>query len=573
MKRLGTIRIDASDGEALRRQSFDRHMCWDAGLPRALVDRIWQDPHALLCEGIKLQDKPRCTVVRLEDAAGTFVWKHHNWGTVRRTIKRSFSRSTARKTWSDGIFLSDAGVPTPRPRAFFERRLGPFQRWSYVLTDYVPGTSLYRFMRFERPSREVVLDLARQVAAIWQQLDDLRVWHNDFKTENLLVDPQGKVWLIDLERTRRYRDLEDMRRRQARDAGDLLHPRNWRSDPQAAELFRQEILKTPAAAATLAGPHGGGHPLSRPAPASNRASHLVTVFIPCRNAAETILPCLDSVRDIADEILVADSGSTDDTLRIVRASGGCRIIENACDDEAAFETWAQKHARHRWILRILPDEQLNPDLARQVQDMLATEPQSDGFVIARSIYFRGRRLRHGDFQNDASIRLYRKDAARYQIRDGQVDVCVSSAKTGTLRSRLVFETCPSIEQYLSDMIGAAERAAKDANQKGQRPKRGNALVRAPWQFVRSYILRGGWLDGWAGLHASYLSAFNVYLREAMLWNLQRPAAAKRNAGRESWHELRVFDPRQVAVPNAPERIEEFIAGMEIPPERPVRAAA
>ncbi len=152
----------------------------------------------------------------MDHPAGSFVVKHHNWGTYYRTAKKALARSTARKTWCDGRFLCEAGVPTPRPRAFFEWRLGPFHTSSYALFDYVPGTSLYRLMRFERPSRDFVRDLARQVAAIWQQLDEMGVWHNDFKTENLLVDPHGKVWLIDMERTRRYRNRERMRQRQKR---------------------------------------------------------------------------------------------------------------------------------------------------------------------------------------------------------------------------------------------------------------------------------------------------------------------------------------------------------------------
>jgi (heptosyl)LPS beta-1,4-glucosyltransferase len=564
------LRIHANDGHALHRRSFDRHMCWDADMPRALVDRIWQEPHALLSDGTKLQVKPRCTVVRFEYGDETFVWKHHNWGSIRRTVQRSLSRSTARKTWADGVFLSDGGVPTPRPRAFVERRLGPFNRSSYVLTDYVPGTSLYRYMRFEKPSRAIVLNLAKQVAAIWQQLDELRVWHNDFKTENLLVDPHGKVWLIDLERTRRYSNVDNMRRRQMRDVSDLLHPRNWRSDPQAAEVFRQEILKTPAAIATLAGPHGKGHPLTRPTQASNRPSQLVTVFIPCRNAADTILPCIESVRDMADEILVADSGSTDDTVPIVRACGGCQIIEKTCEDGATFEAWAESHARHRWILRLLPDEQLNPDLGRQVQDLLATEPKTDGVLISSSVHVRGQRLRHSDVQHKPSIRLYRKAAARYENRQGRVEVSIPSEKVGKLRPRLVHELCPNTEQFLTELIRRAERAAGEAFAKGKRPKIRNVLWRAPWKFVKLYLWKGGWLDGWAGLHASYLSAHSAYLQEALLWSMWQPLEARNNAASEIRHELRVFNPALAIMPNAAEPIVPFdpapdltIAGNEL----------
>jgi (heptosyl)LPS beta-1,4-glucosyltransferase len=523
-------------------------MCWDASLPPEFVERIWRDPHALLAEGVTLQDKPRCTVVRLDDPAGSFVWKHHNWGTIRRTIKRSLSRSTARKSWLDGLFLSEAGVPTPRPRAFIERQLGPFQRCSYILTDYVPGTSLYRLMRFGCPAPAMIQDLARQVASIWQQLDDLRVWHNDFKTENLLVDPQGKLWIIDLERTRRYHNVHRMRCRQARDVADLLHPRNWRAHPEAAEVFRRAILQTPAAAATLAGPQGIGHPLSRPVPAVNRSAQLVTVLIPCRNAAETILTCLDSVRDMADEILVADAGSTDHTLDLVREFGGCRILERSSADDASFEAWAQSHARHDWILRILPEEQLNPDLARQVQDKLAAEPREDGFLVSRSFHFRGQRLKFGDFRSDSSIRLYRKDAARYEITDGSVKVRLDSERIGALRSRLVVELCPSLDRYLSDMRSVARQLARRDFDRGLRPKRRHVLLRAPWKFLSSYALRRGWLDGLPGLHASLLSALALYLREASLWDLCQPAALRNGRLPARMHELRVFDPNAASEP-------------------------
>jgi hypothetical protein len=531
-----------SDRQAQRRHSFDRTMFWDASLNRDLVERIWGDPQALLAEGNTLQDKLRCTVTRIDHPAGPFVWKHHNWGSWGRTLRRSLSRSVARKAWLDGRLLLGAGIPTPRPRAFIEIRIGPFKTTSYFLADYVAGTSLYRLMRFAPPPMEVVRHLAEQVAAIWQQLDDLRVCHNDFKTENLLVDPQGKVWLIDLDRLRRCRRVDDVRRRQIRDAGDLLHPRNWRTDPAAAELFRREIVKTPAATAALASPLAAKHPLSRPAPTTNRAEQLITVLIACHNSANTIAACLESVRDTADEILVADAGSTDETLRIVRKFGGCRVIERDGPDDADFEAWAHEQARHPWILRILPEEQLNPELARKVQDMLATEPNEDGFRVGRTHFYRGQRLKLGGYHHDTSIRLYRKQSAHYESRDGRVEVTVNSRKIGTFQPRLFYESCPSIAQRLSAMIQVTVRAAEDADRQGLSPQRWKVLWKAPWQFVRTYFLRGGWLDGWAGLHASCLAAFSVYLREAMHWELANPVAVRRSDATNRWQESMLFDP-------------------------------
>jgi len=517
-------------------------MRWDAGLPHDLVELFWKDPRALLARGTLLQDKPRCAVVRIDHPAGSFVWKHHNWGSLRRTVKRSLSRSTAEKSWSDGHFLAASGIPTPRPRAYAERRWGPFATCSYLLTDYVPGTNLYRLMRFDRPSAEVVDDLARQVAAIWQQLHDLRVSHNDLKPENLLVDPRGKVWLIDMERMRRYPRMERVRQKQILDADDLLHPRNWRADPRAAEVFRQAILRTPSGSETLANPASASHPLLRAVSATNHPSHLVTVIIPCRNAVDTIAACVESVRDMADEILVADAGSTDGTLDVVEELGGCRVITRQCADDVQFEIEASRAARHPWILRLLPNERLNSELGRQVQDTLAAAPKEDGFRIARRLFFRGQLLKFGGFQNDAPVRLYRKQSVRYEMRDGCVEPIVPTERIGRIRARLTCETCARVDDRLNEIIRHAARAAEISVQQGRVPRWRAVLWRAPWQFVRSYFLRFGWLDGWAGLHACRLSAFEVSLRETMLWELGKPDVARGTTVRENSRTLNVFDP-------------------------------
>ena len=72
------------------------------------------------------------------------------------------------------------------------------------------------------------------------------------------------------------------------------------------------------------------------------------------------------------------------------------------------------------------------------------------------------------------------------------------------------------------------------------------MLRAPWEFAKAYFLRGGWLDGWAGLHASFLVAFAVGLRELQLWGLTRPAIVHSTGAREESHNLRVFNPASQA---------------------------
>jgi hypothetical protein len=407
-------------------------MRWDDELPRDLVEQIWQEPDTLITEGELLQDKLRCSVARIDHAAGQFVWKRHFWGNWPRTIGRILSRSVSRQSWCDARFLQAAGVPTPRPRAYLEHRIGPFQWSSYLLTNYVAGTTLYRLMRYVSPTPEYVRHLARQVAGIWQQLDDLCVWHNDLKTENLLVDPSSNVWLIDFEKMRRFGNRQAARRRQAGDAARLLHPRNWRATPWAAELFRLEILKTTAAIQTLSGPLAREHPLARPVPTSNHPSQLVTVLIPCRNDEDTIEACIESVRDMADEILVADAGSTDDTIGRVRRLGGCRIVRRQLNNQIEFERWANRLAQHAWVLRVLPNERLDAELSKQVQDTIAAEPAADGFRITRVDCSQGHHLCQVGFRRDQPIRLYRRDVARFEVSTRGVEVVLETRRIGRL---------------------------------------------------------------------------------------------------------------------------------------------
>jgi hypothetical protein len=110
-----------------------------------------------------------------------------------------------------------------------------------------------------------------------------------------------------------------------------------------------------------------------------------------------------------------------------------------------------------------------------------------------------------------------------------------------------------IEDYLAEMIRRASLAAADARREGRQARRRTVLWQVPWQFIGSYIVRLGWLDGWAGLHASCLTALAVYLRETKLWEMQQqPAAPPRGLVRDTWQPLRIFNPNAAEGVAAPE---------------------
>lgn len=390
------------------RRSLRQTMRWDRDLPADLVERFWRDPRGLLSSGETLQQKSRCIVARIQHAGSDFLLKHHNWGGPIRTLKKSLRRAPAVQCFHDGRFLAAAGFPTPTPRACLQRCVGPIGGASYLLTDFIAGATLYRHLRFDRPSASSVRPLAEQVAALWQQLDDLRVTHNDLKTENFQIDRRGRVWLIDLEKMRRHRGTDELRRRQVIDLGRFFHPRNWRSNPAIAEVFRPQILAT-SAGSELAKTVSANHPLVTPRPVANRTNELVTVLIP--HDGEPTSACLESICDFADEILIDPSLPS-----------------------------AVRRARHPWVLLLLPQEHVSPDLAKEIQDALANQPKVDGFRIERRQIVRGQSDRWRAFRGDWPIRLFRAEVADIIERNSEPEIVLRSKKnTGRLRSKLLYD--------------------------------------------------------------------------------------------------------------------------------------
>ena len=100
----------------------------------------------------------------------------------------------------------------------------------------------------------------------------------------------------------------------------------------------------------------------------------LTCLVPCKNEAANIEACIESFREIADEVLIADSGSTDETKEIVRALGGCKLIEREFVNYADFKNWAIPQATNEWVLIVDADERITPELAAEIRALLENPP-------------------------------------------------------------------------------------------------------------------------------------------------------------------------------------------------------
>ena len=265
----------------------------------------------------------------------------------------------------------------------------------------------------------------------------------------------------------------------------------------------------------------------------------LTVLVPCKDEAKNIRPCIESLRSVADEILVADSGSTDATLDIVRSLGGCRLIQREYVHSADFKNWAIPQAKHPWILVVDADERVTPALAAEIRQVLSTGPRHDGYRINRDNYFFGHPIRHGICHDDAPLRLFRRDY-RYQDRRVHADVVMPSGNVGRLQARFEHYTVWTVESYLKTLDRYTTCAAQDKHDHGRHASVLSTLLHAPLKFFQTYILHRGFLDGWAGLQVAILSAFYVAVKNAKLWEFEHALA---QPDPESKVGLHLFDPQ------------------------------
>jgi glycosyltransferase involved in cell wall biosynthesis len=245
----------------------------------------------------------------------------------------------------------------------------------------------------------------------------------------------------------------------------------------------------------------------------------LTVLLTCKNERANIGPCLDSIAALADELLVADSGSTDGTLEYVRSRGDCRIIEREYRTAGDFKNWAIPQASHEWVLILDCDERVTPQLAAEVQQLLAGQPKYDAYWMGRANHLMGHRVRYTDWARDRLVRLFRRDLGRYEGPSDHGNVVVPTGKYGAIQTPLDHYTLWSWETYLRKFDRYTRVQAEQWHAEGRRPSYRRMFISPPLRFFRDFVVHRGFLDGMVGLQISWMSAFYTFMKQARLWEL------------------------------------------------------
>jgi glycosyltransferase involved in cell wall biosynthesis len=236
------------------------------------------------------------------------------------------------------------------------------------------------------------------------------------------------------------------------------------------------------------------------------------------NEERDLPQALDSLRGVADEIVVIDSGSTDRT-RAIAEQAGARVICHPFRQFDEQRNFGASQAVHEWLLVIDADEVLSGELREALAAWKRNPPERAAYWITRKPKYLGGWIRHSGWYPDSIIRLYRRDRGRYV---GALHEAVQTeGPVGRLPGHLLHYTMRSLAEHYTKIDAFTTRAAEDLYARGRRRWRGGMWVGAPWTLVQRFVLQLGFLDGYRGALIAWTSARYVWMKYRKLGVLAR----------------------------------------------------
>ncbi|MDY0152346.1 MAG: glycosyltransferase family 2 protein [Candidatus Cloacimonas sp.] len=238
-----------------------------------------------------------------------------------------------------------------------------------------------------------------------------------------------------------------------------------------------------------------------------------------KNEAHNIARCLNAL-GWANEIIVLDTGSTDNTAELCKNLGAKLFYLDNWEGFGKAKQAAVELAQYPWVLSIDADEVVSPELQQAIQTTINKADSYVGYRIKRSTWFITRWIKHCGWDKDYPLRLFRKDSGAFTPDLVHESIKVSG-RVGILQEPLLHYSYPSLEQHQTRLIFYGRLWAEEQQRKGKQSSISSAIFHSIWKFISMYFWQKGWLDGKAGLLLSISSAFSVYYKHVRLWELQQ----------------------------------------------------
>lgn len=235
----------------------------------------------------------------------------------------------------------------------------------------------------------------------------------------------------------------------------------------------------------------------------------LSVILITQNEAQSVQRCLESVK-WADEIIIVDSGSVDNTLSICQAYTSHITITSDWPGFGPQKNRALARATGQWVLSLDADEEVTPLLAQEIREALMQNIY-DAYRIQRISTYCGKFIRYGDWRSDQPIRLFQREKGRFTEEPVHESLQVTG-KVGTLKTPMRHFSYATLHQVLEKLNRYTSISAEEKFRQGQTSSLLGAILRGGFCFFRAYILKRGFLDGREGFLLAFSSALSVFYR-------------------------------------------------------------
>lgn len=244
----------------------------------------------------------------------------------------------------------------------------------------------------------------------------------------------------------------------------------------------------------------------------------LSVIIIAKNEEQMIRDCLESVSWV-DEIIVVDSGSSDNTVGICK-NLGAQVHVMDWPGFGPQKNRALNLVTGDWVLSLDADERVSSELRSEIQSAIANPGEAAAFRIPRSSSYCGRIMRHSGWWPDYVTRLFKRGHARFSD-DLMHERLIVEGKTATLKQPLLHAAFRNLEQVLQKLNDYSTTGAMMLYQQQRKASLGIAICHGLWTFVRTYFLRAGFLDGREGFILAVSNAEGAYYRYLKAMLLQK----------------------------------------------------
>ena len=245
----------------------------------------------------------------------------------------------------------------------------------------------------------------------------------------------------------------------------------------------------------------------------------ISVVIITKNEEHNIEPCLRSVHGWAEEIIVVDDESTDRTVELA-SKYATRVLHRKMDNEGRHRNWAYAQAKHPWILSLDADERVTEELEKEIDAVLAANPEFPAYTIPRRNYIGDYWMKYGGQYPAAQLRLFLKNKFKYE-EVGVHPRAFLEGRTGHLTKDIIHKSYRDFTHFLAKLNGQTTLEAQKWIETNREMSFGRAIWRTMDRFPRTYFRKKGHKDGFIGFMMAFFASLYQIISYAKYWEMKR----------------------------------------------------